>query len=177
MVTVGYARVSTREQSADSQTDVLEAAGCARVFVDHASGTLARRPALTDALSYLREGDTLVVTKLDRLGRSVKNLKEVADELERRGVGLRALSQGIDTTTPGGRLFFHMRPRPAASKKAFASSARAAGSARWIATRGIPFSSITSLRIVPVWKITRPAPDPPGAPGPNPSAGLPRSRR
>jgi len=79
MVTVGYARVSTREQSADSQADVLEAAGCARVFVDHASGTLARRPALTEALSYLRDGDTLVVTKLDRLGRSVKNLKEVAD--------------------------------------------------------------------------------------------------
>lgn len=108
MVAVGYARVSTREQSVDSQTDVLDAAGCARVFVDHASGTLARRPALTEALSYLRDGDTLVVTKLDRLGRSVKNLKDIADELERRGVGLRALSQGIDTTTPGGRLFFHM---------------------------------------------------------------------
>jgi DNA invertase Pin-like site-specific DNA recombinase len=108
MVAVGYARVSTREQNVDSQTDVLEAAGCTRVYVEQASGTLARRPALTDVLSYLREGDTLVVTKLDRLGRSVKNLKDIADELERRGVGLRALSQGVDTTTPGGRLFFHM---------------------------------------------------------------------
>jgi DNA invertase Pin-like site-specific DNA recombinase len=86
----------------------LEAAGCERVFTEHASGTLARRPQLEAALSYLRSGDTLVITKLDRLGRSVKNLKEVADDLQSRGIGLRALSQGIDTTTSGGRLFFHM---------------------------------------------------------------------
>lgn len=108
MADVGYARVSTQDQNPDAQTDALEAAGCQRIFVDHASGTLAKRPALTEAMSYLRENDTLVITKLDRLGRSVKNLKDVAEELERRGVGLRALSQGIDTTTPGGRLFFHM---------------------------------------------------------------------
>jgi DNA invertase Pin-like site-specific DNA recombinase len=108
MATIGYARVSTREQNPDGQTDVLEAAGCDKIFVEHASGTLAKRPALTDALGYLREGDSLVVTKLDRLGRSVRNLKQIADELQQRGVGLRALSQGIDTTTPGGRLFFHM---------------------------------------------------------------------
>jgi DNA invertase Pin-like site-specific DNA recombinase len=105
---VGYARVSTREQNPDGQTDALGAAGCEKVFVEHASGTLDRRPVLTDAMGYLREGDTLVVTKLDRLGRSVRNLKQVADELCRRGVGLRALSQGIDTTSAGGRLFFHM---------------------------------------------------------------------
>ncbi|WP_178946204.1 recombinase family protein [Kocuria sp. TGY1127_2] len=73
-----------------------------------ASGTLAKRPALSRALEYLREGDTLVVTKLDRLGRSVGNLKDVADQLQNQGVGLVALSQGIDTTTAGGRLFFHM---------------------------------------------------------------------
>ena len=107
-VGLGYARVSTQEQNLDAQTDALEAAACDKVFVEHASGVLAKRPALDDALEYLREGDTLVVTKLDRLGRSVRNLKEVADGLERRGVGLKALSQGIDTTTPGGRLFFHM---------------------------------------------------------------------
>ena len=105
---VGYARVSTRDQHAEGQEDVLRAAGCNRVFVEHASGILARRPVLDEALSYLREGDTLVVTKLDRLGRSVANLKHVADDLQARGVGLKALSQGIDTTTPGGRLFFHM---------------------------------------------------------------------
>jgi DNA invertase Pin-like site-specific DNA recombinase len=105
---VGYARVSTREQHPEAQTYALTAAGCEQVFTDHASGTLARRPALDEALRYLRRGDTLVVTKLDRLGRSVRNLKEIADELQDRGVGLRALSQGIDTTNPGGRLFFHL---------------------------------------------------------------------
>ena len=78
------------------------------MFVEHASGVLAKRPALDDALDYLRAGDTLVVTKLDRLGRSVRNLKEVVESLQQRDIGLKALSQGIDTTTPGGRLFFHM---------------------------------------------------------------------
>ena len=106
MAFIGYARVSTRDQHLDAQTDALDAAGCAKVFVEHASGVLAKRPALDDALEYLRDGDTLVVTKLDRFGRSVRNLKEVADDLQRRDVGLRALSQGIDTTTPGGRLFW-----------------------------------------------------------------------
>jgi len=105
---VGYARVSTRDQHPEAQTDALSAAGCEKVFVDHASGILAKRTALDEALGYLRAGDTLVITKLDRLGRSVRNLKALADELQSRQVGLRALSQGIDTTTPGGRLFFHM---------------------------------------------------------------------
>jgi DNA invertase Pin-like site-specific DNA recombinase len=108
MVSVGYARVSTRDQNPDAQTDALRSAGCEKIFVEHASGVLAKRPALDDALEYLRDGDTLVVTKLDRLGRSVRNLKEVAEGLQLRRVGLKALSQGIDTTTPGGRLFFHM---------------------------------------------------------------------
>jgi DNA invertase Pin-like site-specific DNA recombinase len=108
MALIGYARVSTQDQHPEGQTDQLEAAGCEKVFVEHASGVLAKRPVLDDALLYLRSGDTLVVTKLDRLGRSVRNLKQVADDLQGRGVGLRALSQGIDTTTPGGRLFFHM---------------------------------------------------------------------
>ncbi|MBT8163887.1 recombinase family protein [Arthrobacter sp. GN70] len=102
------ARVSTREQNPEAQTDVLESAGCEKIFVEHASGVLTRRPVLDEALGYLRSGDTLVVAKLDRLGRSVRNLKEVADTLQRRNIGLKALSQGIDTTTPGGRLFFHM---------------------------------------------------------------------
>ena len=105
VASVGYARVSTREQNPDGQTDALKAAGCEKVFVEHASGVLAKRPALDAALDYLRAGDTLVVTKL---GRPVRNLKEVVDGLQQRGVGLKALSQGIDTTTPGGRLFFHM---------------------------------------------------------------------
>jgi len=105
---IGYARVSTRDQHPEAQTGALSAAGCEKVFTDHASGALAKRPALVKALDYLREGDTLVITKLDRLGRSVRNLKTLLDELQARQVGLRALSQGIDTTTPGGQLFFHM---------------------------------------------------------------------
>jgi DNA invertase Pin-like site-specific DNA recombinase len=105
---VGYARVSTRDQHPEAQTDALTAAGCVEVFTDHASGTLARRPALDEALRYLRAGDTLVVTKLDRLGRSVRHLKQIADDLQARDIALRALSQGIDTATPGGRLFFHL---------------------------------------------------------------------
>lgn len=105
---IGYARVSTREQNVEGQTDQLRAAGCVKIFVDHASGTLARRPALNETLDYLRDGDTLVVTKLDRLGRSVKHLKDVVDTLQDHGIGLRAISQGIDTTTAGGRLFFHL---------------------------------------------------------------------
>lgn len=108
MALVGYARVSTHDQHPESQLDALTAADCDKIFVDHASGTLARRPALDDAIAYLRAGDTLVVTKLDRLGRSVRNLKQFADDLQDREVGLRALSQGIDTTTAGGRLFFHV---------------------------------------------------------------------
>ncbi len=108
MASIGYARVSTRDQNLGGQTDALEAAGCTKVFVEYASGVLSKRPALDDALGYLRDGDTLVVTKLDRLGRSVRNLKEIVDDLQLRGVGLKALSQGIDTTTSGGRLFFHM---------------------------------------------------------------------
>jgi DNA invertase Pin-like site-specific DNA recombinase len=108
MATVGYARISTRGQLADSQLDILQAAGCDRVFTDTASGTLASRPQLDAALQYLREGDVLVVTKLDRLGRSVKNLSQLAIELQSRGIGLKALTQEIDTTSVGGRLFFHM---------------------------------------------------------------------
>ena len=80
MPLIGYSRVSTQEQHPEAQTDALTAAGCEKLFVEYASGVLARRPALDDALAYLRKGDTLVVTKLDRLGRSVKNLKETVDE-------------------------------------------------------------------------------------------------
>jgi len=105
---VGYARVSTRDQHAEVQIEMLQKAGCERVFAESASGVLARRPEFDAALAYLREGDVLVVTKLDRLGRSVTNLSEIAKVLEAKGVGLRALTQEIDTTTPGGRLFFHL---------------------------------------------------------------------
>jgi DNA invertase Pin-like site-specific DNA recombinase len=107
---VGYARISTRGQNLDGQIDARETAGCKKVFVEHASGVLAKQPALQDALDYPRAGDTLVVTSLDRLGRYVRNLKEVVDGLEKRDLGLKTPSQGTDTTTPGGRLRSPFRP-------------------------------------------------------------------
>ena len=105
---IGYSRVSTRDQHPESQADALREAGCAQIFIDRATGKLARRPQLDAALAYLRPGDVLVITRLDRLGRSVRNLIELAETLREREVGLRVLHQGIDTTTPAGRMFFHM---------------------------------------------------------------------
>ncbi|MDO5049354.1 MAG: recombinase family protein [Actinomycetaceae bacterium] len=108
MSLIGYARVSTAEQHLDAQLAALNDAGCSRVFTDQASGARTDRPELAAALDYLREGDTLVVWKLDRLGRSLAHLVHVIEDLEKRGVEFRSLSESIDTTTPGGRLVFHM---------------------------------------------------------------------
>ncbi len=108
MALVGYARVSTADQNPDLQRDALAAAGCARVFEDEASGARADRPGLGQALDYVRDGDTLVVWKLDRLGRSLPHLIETVGSLAARGVGFRSLTEAIDTTTPGGRLVFHL---------------------------------------------------------------------
>jgi DNA invertase Pin-like site-specific DNA recombinase len=105
---VGYGRVSTHEQNLDLQIDALTRAGCVRVFTDKASGALASRPELAAALDYARPGDTLVVWRLDRLGRSLPHLIETVQALEARGVGFRSLTESIDTTTPGGRLVFHV---------------------------------------------------------------------
>jgi len=107
-VLVGYARVSTQDQNPNLQLDALKAVGCERTFVEKASGTHRERPALMAAIDYLREGDTLVVWKLDRLARSMKQLIETIEVLERRGVGFRSLTEAIDTTTAGGRLVFHI---------------------------------------------------------------------
>ena len=108
MALIGYARVSTAEQDSALQTDALHKAGCARVFEDTASGAKTDRPGLADALAYLRDGDVLVVWRLDRLGRSMPHLIETIGALEARGVGFRSLTEAIDTTTPGGRLIFHV---------------------------------------------------------------------
>lgn len=106
---VGYGRVSTRDQHVGAQQDALAAASCEQVFVDSASGKLAARPGLEKALlSANRAGDQLVVTKLDRLGRSLENLIEVSKQLEAKGVDLVVLDQGIDTSTPVGKMFFHI---------------------------------------------------------------------
>lgn len=105
----GYCRVSTDEQSVALQVDALKAAGCERIFTDEGiSGTTRRRPQLDDLLSTLGEGDVLVVWKLDRLGRSLAHLIEIVEGLAERGVGFASVSESIDTTTPGGRLFFHL---------------------------------------------------------------------
>jgi DNA invertase Pin-like site-specific DNA recombinase len=105
---IGYSRVSTAEQSQALQNDALLADGCEKVFSDIASGSKAARPELDAALEFIRSGDTLVVWKLDRLGRSLGHLIEVVAELERRGIHFRSLSEGIGTTTAGGRLVFHI---------------------------------------------------------------------
>lgn len=108
MALVGYARVSTTGQNEESQEDLLNEAGCERVFADKASGKLARRPRWDACLDFLRTGDTLVVTRLSRIARSVKNLTEVAALLDARGINLLVLRQHIDTRTPAGRLTFHI---------------------------------------------------------------------
>jgi DNA invertase Pin-like site-specific DNA recombinase len=103
---IGLARVSTRDQHPEAQQDALRAAGCEQVFTDKVSGTLARRPGLEKALLIARRGDQIVVTKLDRLGRSLEHLIELSKDLQARGVDLVVLDQGIDTSTAAGRLFF-----------------------------------------------------------------------
>lgn len=105
---IGYARVSTLEQNERLQTDALDRAGCERLFTDHASGARAHRPELDHLLDTIREGDTLVVWKLDRLGRSVRNLVDLMNLLQCRGVGFRSLTENMDTTTPGGVLVFNV---------------------------------------------------------------------
>lgn len=105
---IGYARVSTADQTTDPQTDRLAAAGCERIFVETASGALRDRPQLRACLDYLRPGDVLVVAKLDRLGRSLAHLIETVTTLDSRGIGLVSLSESIDTTTAAGRLLLHV---------------------------------------------------------------------
>jgi DNA invertase Pin-like site-specific DNA recombinase len=105
---VGYARVSTDDQNLDLQKDALLAAGCKRIFTDIASGAKSQRQGLADALQNCRPADTLVVWKLDRLGRSLRHLVETINDLIVRGVGFKSLQENIDTTTSGGKLIFHI---------------------------------------------------------------------
>src|SRR3954447_13282721 len=105
---IGYARVSTLDQTLALQQDALTAAGCEHIYTDTVSGSVTERPGLTQALSHLRAGDTLVVWRLDRLGRSLPHLIETVSALVRQGVGFRSLQEQIDTTTSGGKLVFHV---------------------------------------------------------------------
>ena len=105
---IGYARVSTTGQLLDRQQHALAEAGCLRIFADKLSGKDADRPELAACLDYLRPGDTLVVPSLDRLSRSLADLIGIVGTLRRRGIGFKSLHEALDTTTPGGRLVFHV---------------------------------------------------------------------
>jgi DNA invertase Pin-like site-specific DNA recombinase len=105
---IGYARVSSDDQNLDLQNDALAAAGCKKIYEDRMSGAKASRPGLEMAIEVAREGDVLTVWRLDRLGRSLKDLIELVNSLERRGVGFTSLQEKIDTTSSGGRLIFHI---------------------------------------------------------------------
>lgn len=105
---IGYARVSTADQNLALQYDALKAAGCERIFEDKVSGSRAERVGLNQAIDMLRKGDTLVVWKLDRLGRSVGKLVETVEKLEKQGIDFKSLTDSIDTSTPSGRFFFHV---------------------------------------------------------------------
>jgi DNA invertase Pin-like site-specific DNA recombinase len=108
MSLIGYVRVSTVDQATDLQVDALNGIGCERIFSDELSGSTTCRPGLDDAFDYLRAGDTLCVWKLDRLGRSLKHLIEVVNDLHSKGIGFRSVTEQIDTSTNGGKLIFHV---------------------------------------------------------------------
>jgi DNA invertase Pin-like site-specific DNA recombinase len=105
---IGYARVSTHEQTLNLQQDALTKAGCTKIFTDTASGAKTERIGLEEALNYVRKGDILVVWRLDRLGRSLPHLITTMTDLEERGIGFKSLTENIDTTTSGGKLIFHI---------------------------------------------------------------------
>jgi DNA invertase Pin-like site-specific DNA recombinase len=105
---IGYARVSTDDQNLDLQKDALTRAGCKRILEDHQSGAKAERPGLRAALDYARAGDTLVVWRLDRLSRSLKDLIEMITQLESRGISLQSLQESLDTSSSSGKLIFHI---------------------------------------------------------------------
>ncbi len=108
MARIGYARVSTHEQNVELQVQTLKEKGCTKIFTDKITGTTFERKELNAALAFLREGDVLVVWKLDRLGRSLKHLIETVTKLQERNIGFISLTESIDTTTPGGKLIFHI---------------------------------------------------------------------
>jgi DNA invertase Pin-like site-specific DNA recombinase len=105
---IGYARVSTHDQTLNLQRDALQQAGCDKIFSDTASGAKTERKGLDAALTYVRKGDTLVAWRLDRLGRSLPHLITTMTSLEERGIGFKSLTENIDTTTSGGKLIFHI---------------------------------------------------------------------
>ncbi len=124
---IGYARVSTQDQNLELQIEALTKAGCRKIFEDKISGSRAERRGLTEAQQSLREGDTLVVWKLDRLGRSIKNLVDLVGELHRQGIQFRSLTDAIDTGTASGRFFFHVMASLAEMEREFTVERTRAG--------------------------------------------------
>ncbi|ORB68109.1 MULTISPECIES: recombinase family protein [Mycobacterium] len=171
MVLLGYARVSTSDQSVAGQLDALHAAGCERVWTDVASGTLARRPGLDDLIAVATEGDTVVTTRLDRLGRSLPHLLDLVEELSAHNVGLRSLAEEIDTNSATGRLVLHVfgalaeferginhertmaglnaaRARGRVGGRPMALSGQRLAHAREMAAAGVPVPEIASTLLV-----------------------------
>ena len=105
---IGYARVSTEDQNLDGQLDALKAAGAEKIFADKITGTARSRPELDRLIDQLRQGDVITVTKYDRLARSLRDLLDIVDTIQAQGAGFRSLAEDIDTTTPAGRLVFHV---------------------------------------------------------------------
>lgn len=146
---IGYARVSTQDQNLDLQTEALARAGCEKIYEDKISGVRAERPGLTRTLEMLREGDTLVVWKLDRLGRSVKQLVDMVGELHKQGIQFRSLTDAIDTGTPAGRFFFHVMASLAEMERELIIERTRAGldAARQLGRKGGRKPKMTSSKI------------------------------
>ena len=160
---IGYARVSTGEQTLDLQMDALRSAGCGKIFQETASGAKADRPVLAEVLSYLRAGDTLVVWRLDRLGRSLQHLIAVIAQSAERGIGFKSVTEQIDTTTSGGKLIFHVfgalaeferdliRERTRAGLAAARARGRLGGGRRsWPSRSGWPWPAPSMTRARPM---------------------------
>jgi len=123
-VIIGYARVSTEDQHLDVQTSALEAIGADRIFAEKVSGTKKSRPELDRMIEQLRNGDVVVVTKYDRLSRSLQDLLNIVEAVGAQGAGFRSLAEDIDTTTPAGRLVFHVFEPPPVCRRAFGSNVK-----------------------------------------------------
>lgn len=152
---IGYARVSTQDQNLDLQIDALTQARCKKIFDDKISGSRAERPGLTKAMELLRDGDTLVVWKLDRLGRSVKNLVDLVGALHQRGVHFKSLTDAIDTGTPSGRFFFHVMASLAEMERELTVERTRAGLevARQLGRKGGRKRQMTDSKIVSARKL------------------------
>lgn len=146
---IGYARVSTQDQNLELQRAALEKAGCLRIYEDKISGARSERPGLMQVMEILREGDTLVVWKLDRLGRSVKQLVNLVDDLNKQGVQFKSLTDSIDTDMPSGRFFFHVMASLAEMERELAVERTRAGlaAARQLGRKGGRRRKMTDSKI------------------------------